>query len=1185
MKIHLQNFIIRAALLVLIFSSTAASAQITASLLRQGPASQSAKTLERSKDNTKSQRPLKGFLSAVEKTFHVHFTFESSVVKDKKIGDDVEIQNSLEETLKNALHPLKLRYYKVSDKYYTIFKAEDSHKYEKKSNNTSDNVGDTVSQVEPQHVNQSATVSVLAAIQITGKVIDEAGAGMPGVNVVEKGTSNGTVTDNVGRYSLNVTDENSVLVISFVGYRNAEEVVGSRTEITTQLNPDVQTLTEVVVVGYSTQERKNVTAAVSTINPEQLENRPVTNMYQALQGLAPNLIIQQNVAEPGSVQTLNIRGVGSFTDNSPLIIVDGVNVGSLGLNYLNPNDVESITVLKDAASSAIYGSQAANGVIYVVTKSGQRNEQMSIQYNGMFGLQSPTTTPKAVEGWEFMTLKNEALNNSNLPPQFAPQQIADQRAAGSYPWAYDEFVNNVVPQQNQNLSITGGSKNTSYLLSAGYMNQQSMFNGDYIPRDKRFYYKRYNLRTNISTQLNKVIKTDLNVAYTHGVNRNHPFSTGIMVRDAMRTPRIYPIVDEAGNFVVPPLTSNSVFAQLSKGGFKSTQSNNLLGVLNVTVTPIENLRLNVNTSANYSFYNEELQVREFTYAPQYTTAAPPQFNEQRKSNWSDLTRTFFATLEYERNFGDHNGKVLVGYRSDYVSNYSFVSAYRVNGTVLDDDYIIGGDFTRDQNGNITGNITNYNGITNPERKTINSVFGRVNYAFRDKYLAEFTWRYDGASVLAPDNRWFFFPAVSLGWRVTDENFLKPFRDAVGEVKLRYSIGQVGNSNIGGFNYLSRVIYDPPDDQFYQAQYSFNNTATQGVLFSPVNPELEWERSTMANYGIDVNLFNNSLSLSFDYFNKDTDGIYFTPSVPGTLGLSSPIQNFAEVKNVGWEFMLNWRTTTGNINHTVGFNVADNTNKVIRVGEEQILGSDFNYIIKEGFPISSYYLYKSDGLYQNLDDLENAPSVPFAYNQRVNPGDIRYIDKNSDGVIDGNDRYILGNPFPRFTFGFNYSGTWKNFDFQMLWQGVGKRVQYLRGDIVEAFHNNEEHAFVQHKDRWTPTNPDATYPRLTASTSTNSNNTAYSDYWLFDTKYLRLKNLQIGYSLPESWISKAGIQSLRIYFSAQNLVTFSPKRFRKIGIDAEFTQFDNKLNFSNYDPIAGRNYPNAKVLAAGIDIKF
>lgn len=281
----------------------------------------------------------------------------------------------------------------------------------------------------------------------------------------------------------------------------------------------------------------------------------------------------------------------------------------------------------------------------------------------------------------------------------------------------------------------------------------------------------------------------------------------------------------------------------------------------------------------------------------------------------------------------------------------------------------------------------------------------------------------------------------------------------------------------------------------------------------------------------------------------------------------------------------YRTTTGAVSHNVGFNVSDNTNKVLKVGAEQILGYDFNYIIKEGYPISAYYLYKSDGLYQNIDDIENAPVVPFAPGQTVYPGDIRYVDKDKNGTIDSNDRYILGTPFPRFTFGLTYSATFRSFDFQMFWQGVGKRVQYLRGDVVEAFHNNEEHLFVQHKDRWIPTNPDATYPRLTASTSANANNTAYSDYWLFDTKYLRLKNVQLGYTLPKQFTARAGIESFRIYFSGQNLLTFAPKRFAQLGMDPEFTQFDNKLSFANYDPIAGRNYPNARVLAIGADIKF
>lgn len=1158
MKVCLLNKIL---LLLVLKSAFAVSspAQVTASIT--GPVM-----------SLESQESLKEFLSTLERKFNVYFTFESILVRDKKVPPNALVSGSLDETLRRVLPQLELTYKKVSDQYYVIFRKQDNAPGEDQAPDE----GKNEETANPPAETIKASVRS-AALQVSGRITDENGEGMPAVNVVEKGTTNGVVADTDGRFAIQVNGPESVLVISFVGYKTVEETVGSRTEINVQLQPDVSTLSEIVVVGYGTQDKKALTAAVNTIDPKEITNRPVANMYQAMQGLAPNLTIQQNNAEPGSVPVLNIRGVGSFTDNSPLIIVDGIVVGPLGLNYLNPNDVENISVLKDAASAAIYGSQAANGVIYVTTKRGKRDEKTSVQYSGLFGLQSPTTSPKPVEAWEFMTLKNEARNNSGIAPSFTPEQIQQQRARGSYPWAYDKMVNNTVPMLNQNISITGGSKNTSYLLSAGYLNQQSMFNGDYIPDDQRFYYKRYNFRTNVSTTINKYIEAGVNLSYTNGTNRMHAFSTGLLIRDAMRTPRIYPIRDENNNWVVPELTSNSVFAQLVNGGWKLTQSNNLLGGVNVTITPLEHLKIKVNTSANYSFYNEELQRRKFDYAPEYSASAPPKFNEQSKASWNDLNTTFFATAEYDKTMGKHFAKVLAGYRSDFVRLYSHVSAYRGYGTIIDEDYMIGGDYVRDELTGEPGNITKYTGITNPELKTINSVFGRVNYSYDDKYLAEFTWRYDGATVLAPQNRWFFFPAFSLGWRLTDEAFMESVRDFA-DIKLRYSWGQVGNSNIGGFNYLARV-------RPVIGQYSFNNTGVQGVDFTTVNPELEWERSTMNDVGIDIALFQGKLSGSFDYFDKMTKGIYFVTSVPGTLGQGASIENFATVRNVGWEVSVNYHATSGPVSHTVGFNVADNTNKVLKVGEEQILGNDFNYIIKEGYPISAYYLYKSDGLYQNLDDIERAPKVPFADGQMVHPGDIRFVDKDNNGTLDDNDKFILGTPFPRYTFGINYSATYKNFDFQMFWQGVGKRSQYLRGDIVEAFHNNEEHLFVQHKDRWLPTNPDATYPRLTATSTSNRNNTQYSDYWLFDTKYIRLKNVQLGYTLPQSLTSKAGIQTFRIYFSAQNLLTFAPKRFAQLGMDPEFTQFDNKLNFANYDPIAGRNYPNAKVLAIGADIKF
>ncbi|RAV99217.1 SusC/RagA family TonB-linked outer membrane protein [Pseudochryseolinea flava] len=1122
-----------------------------------------------------SQKTLKDFLASLEKTFKVYFTFESAIVRDKKVSNELMVSNNLEETLERALTPLNLKFEKVSDKYYSIFNVNGKQTF------TAEESGDLVqtTTADLTAAIEGGALSSSAVIRVSGTITDENGSPMPGVNIVEKSTTNGVVTDTDGKFALDVRNQESILVISFVGYLPVEETVGTRTELSVQLTPDIATLSEVVVVAYGTQNKKDLTASVSTIKPDQIQNRPVTNIYQALQGLAPNLTIQQNNAEPGSVQTLNIRGVGSFTSNTPLIMIDGISVSEVGLNNLNPNDIENISILKDAASSAIYGSQAANGVIYITTKRGNKSDQVSVQYSGLFGLQSPTTSPQAVEAWEFMTLKNEALVNSGASPQFRPEEIRAARENGSEPWAYDEMVNNTVPQLNQNISVTGGTKNTSYLLSAGYLNQQSMFNNDYVSKANRFYYKRYNLRSNISVQINKFVKADLNLAYTNGVTRKHPFSTGILIRDAMRTPRIYQIKDDNGNFVVPGQTSNSVFASLSQGGYKMLRSNDLLGGLNVVVTPVENLVVNVNTSGNFSIYNEETQIKKFEYAPEYrASSAPPLNNEQAKSNWNDLTRVFFSTIEYSKTIGNHFGKILFGYRNDFEGKGSFVGARRFNGNVLDDDYMSGGDF-RYLNGEVDLGVDAYNGMSNPRRKVVNSVFGRLNYTYADKYLAEFTWRYDGASVLAPHNRWFFFPAFSLGWRATDETFLESVKNNFGDIKFRYSWGQVGNSNIGGFEYISLVRFTP-------GQYSFNNTGMQGATFTPINPDLDWERSTMSNYGVDVDLIGGKLTASFDFFNKITKGIYFRPSVPGTLGQSSPLQNYAEVQNIGWEAVVSYRATTGEIQHTISANMSDNMNKILKMGEAQIQGADFSFINKEGHPISAYYLLKSDGLYQNMDDIENAPEVPFAGNLQVKPGDIRYVDKNSDGKIDEtNDRYILDTPFPRFTFGVMYNATWKNFDFQMFWQGVGQRAQYLRGDIVEAFHNNEEHLYITHKDRWTPTNPDASYPRLTTSTTEAKNNTAYSDYWLYDTKYARLKNLQIGYTLPASLSNRFGMQSFRVYFSGQNLLTIAPERFRKLGMDPEFTQFDNKLSFSNYDPVAGRNYPNAKVLSVGVDIKF
>lgn len=1085
-----------------------------------------------------------------QQTQYVFVYSNDEISASRKVSLNVR-EKKLEEILEMILSPLDIRFELINNKI--ILKQ-----------------GNVFAAVYSQQEN----------VTINGRVVSDNGEGIPGVNVRLQSASNiGTVTTETGHFTLRIPADraNDTLICTSVGFQPATVPINGRTTLTILLSTDSKELSEVVITAYGSQRKGHVTAAISTISTKDIEGRPVANMFQALQGTAPNLTLQQATAEPGAALTLNIRGVGSLTGNGPLIIIDGVQASNEGLQNLNPYDVESISVLKDAASSAIYGSQAANGVIYITTKKGKKDEKPAVQYNGLYGWQMPTSLPRQVEGWEYMTLKNEALVNSGKTPQFSPQEIAQWQQRGSEPAYLREMLREFTPQQNHNISLTGGGKSSSYLLSLGYVNQGNMLENSYLT-NADFNYKRYNARANMSVEVSKFVRVDVNMAYTKSYFNRQQADIGLLMRDAMRTPRIYPVKDSLGNYVVPALNSNNVIAQLEYGGYNRRERDNLLGGLNVAITPLEHFTINLNASGTYSITNDNNRTNKYTYAPYYTTANPPIYNSQTISEYKDLTTNVFATAEYENTFGRHYVKGQVGARSDAMNENYGLMARRHGVTNLDPDWSIGGGYIPRPDGTLDyATIGEYNDIRNPNLYALNSLFGRVNYVYNDKYLAEFTWRYDGSSKLAPGHRWQFFPAFSLGWRVTDEDFLQGFRDRFGNVKFRYSWGQVGNSNIGGFNYLARVTLDPN-------RYPFNNTANPGADFTAYNEQLEWEISTMSNYGVDADFLNNRLQVSFDYFNKRTTGIYLFQVVPGTAGIGSSLQNVGEVENQGWELAVSWRTKTGAVNHSIGANLSDNLNRVIRFGQESIRGSDYSYIIREGFPIASYFGYKSNGLYQNLDDIKNAPKVPFANNQQVQPGDIRYIDRNEDGVIDADDRFVFGNPFPRYTFGFTYNATWKNFDFTMFWQGVGKRSQFLRGDIVEAFHNNEDHAFVQHIDRWTPTNPDATYPRLTIGTA-NANNFAYSDYWMFDTKYLRLKNLQLGYSLPRSVTSAVNLQGARLYFTSQNLLTFTPRRFRELGVDPEFTQYDDKLGFSNYNAIAGRNYPNAATFAFGLDIKF
>ncbi|MCU0354107.1 MAG: TonB-dependent receptor [Cytophagales bacterium] len=1038
---------------------------------------------------------------------------------------------------------------------------------------------------------RSTGVQVLE-ISVSGTVRNETNEPMPGVSVALKGSTLGTVTTADGKYTLSIPDNqaNGTLVFSFIGYTTEETPIGGRTVIDISLLPDIQALSEIVVVGYGTQQRKNLTSSVATVGNQDIESRPTTNAFQALQGVAANVTIQQNNAEPGAVPVFNIRGVGSFSSNNePLIIIDGLIAGSLGFANLNPSDIENVTILKDASSAAIYGSQAGNGVVLVTTKRGKNEQKPTVRYNGLFGWQNPTTRPQAVEGWEFMTLKNEGLVNSGLVPQFSPQQIQQMRDRGSYPWMFDEQFRRNAPQVKHDVTVSGGGKNTNYLASFGYLNQENMLNNQYVRNnDNEFYYRRYNARLNMTTQISKMLSVSMNAAYAKAYTRGTSASMDFIIRDALRTPRIYPIVNEDGTFPTTASLSGNTIAALALGGFRMLETDNLVANFDATLTPLEGLRFNMNASGNYFQYNDQAQGRAFTYNSPFPSD-PPRNNVLEKSSWRDYNTNVYFTGEYERRFGKHNAKVLAGYRSDFFSNGSYINprdgrfypelyTRQINGIPLDNSLLLQGEYLRNRAGVIDGGFVDYNRNANPQLSVLNSVFGRFNYSFDDKYLFEFTWRYDGSSKLAPQNRWLFYPAASVAWRLTNEPFMANIADRFGNIKLRASYGQVGNSGIGGYEFIPRI--EP-----VSGAYAFNNISANGVNILPFNPELRWATVTNTNFGVDVEVLKNALTVSFDYFRALNDGIYYAPVVPGTFGQGSPVQNFATVLNRGWELVVNYNLTTGPVKHSFNANLSDNFNTIQKLGADALIGFDFQGILREGYPIASYFMYKNAGLFQTFEEIQNSPRQPFAQNGQPQPGDIKYVDKNGDNLIDAQDRFVGGNPFPRYAYGFTYRGAYKGFDLTVFLQGVGERAQYLRGDAVEAFHNNEEHLYVQHKDRWTPTNPDATYPRLTATTAAAANNVVFSDYWLYDTRYLRLKNLQVGYSLPAALLSKAKIASARIYVSGQNMLTWVPERFRRLGIDPEFTQFGNRLSFDRYAGIAGRNYPNSRVMAVGLDVSF
>lgn len=977
---------------------------------------------------------------------------------------------------------------------------------------------------------------------LEGQVVDQDGEPLIGVNVLVKGTTQGTATDIDGRFALENVDDNAVLVFSYVGYQTQEVNLSGRANITITMVEDLQTLDEVVVVGYGTQKKVSLTSAVSSLSTKDLVARPSRNIQSALQGQVPGLTVWDQGGSPGAANFFfRIRGTTTLNNNSPLVIVDGVEQR---WNDINPNEIETISVLKDASSTAIYGSRAANGVLLITTKRGKAGE-FKINYNMTYDLQNLTTVPKHMDTETYLRLQNLAYQNRGSNPLYSEEQINNWIMPGAdrllYPlpntW-FETVIQKNAPMQNHNLTFSGGSDKLTSLVSLNYFDQA----GIYPNQDA----DRYQIRLNNDLVLNDHIRlnADINVRRNSRNNTNFGNLYHQMIHGSQFAVPVYP----DGTYGLSR-QGHSPLAYSDPELFGSTRIVENYGVINLK--GVWNISEHLNFSSQYAFDYLSLSslVKNPTYAivdywnPDVTLKRNDvnNINERRREY---LQTTWNNVITYNNSFQRNEVTILGGYSE------IFFDEKNVNA--------LGRDF-------YNNDILNL-GQSDPENRSVGSsyldwglrsFFGRVNYSFDEKYLFEFNMRYDGSSRFPEENRYTFFPSVSGAWRLSSEQFWGNLENVVDLFKIRMSWGKSGNQNVGLYTYYSNLAVGN--------HYVFNDVPVTGVRQTDLaSQNLTWEVTSQTNIGVDFSLFGN-IDVTFDWFDKQTEGILLDLPIPGVVGLDPVPTNAGVVQNKGWEFLLTYRNSVNELNFSLNTNLSDVENKVVDLfstgpyysGERQW------YITAEGHPIDALWAFRSDGYYTQKDFEENYPLL--APDAAV--GDIKYLDINNDGVINADDREIVGSTLPRFVYGIGVSLDWRAFDLNIQFQGVGKQDMA----IVGAFTENgswEGFALDIGKDYWTAENPNAKFPRPQKQTNKNLNP---SDFWVVNASYLRLKNFQFGYSIPSNIIEKINIRNLRAFIGGTNLLSLS--KLNEWGTDAE--------------TITGRTdyYQPVKTYSFGFNVEF
>lgn len=948
--------------------------------------------------------------------------------------------------------------------------------------------------------------------RVTGVVTDEYGDPIIGANVIEKGTTNGIITDLDGKFTINV-NPGAVLQFSYIGYMTREITVKDQSVLSIKLSEDTQALNEVVVVGYGVQRKVTTTGAVTKLEGDDLNKMTVVNVTKALQGMSPGITIVDRGGAPGSDDPeIYLRGVGTTGNANPLVLVDGIE---MSLSQIPSSEIDNISVLKDAASASIYGSRAAHGVILVTTKRGKEGK-VRLSYDGSIGFQDRAVKAEQVSAREYMSMVNEALINSGGSSKYTEEDILATEN-GSDPfnhsftnWPDEVYKSNYITQHTLNLN--GGSEVGRYLVSFDYLDQPGL--------TENTEYKRYSYRVNTDLNIGKMLKVSSDMTFRH-IDRLWPEALGDAQSNAWSMQPTTPNKYENGDYVLDKQNRSVLsYTDLDVVGEDRYNMDAVYGQVKADFEPIKDLIFTGMVSLNGNWDRRKIHYKNHKYYNEagelITQRNNPNSVKDERNNSYQMTMRFLAN--YKKRFGDDHDLAFL-YGMEQISFRNYYSMAQRKDLISDalPDVSLGSAGSQFAEGR-------------PTKWGINSYFGRINYGFRDKYLFEANIRADGSSRFAKGHKWGVFPSFSAAWRISEEGFMKNL-GFVDNLKLRASWGQTGNERIDAFMFLP--------------QYNTANVVMNGSLVSAVyqkkmaNPDVTWETVEQTNVGLDFAFLNNSLYGEIDWYTKDTKDILLALGIPKFIGLDAPEQNAGVVRNSGIETMLGFRKTFGEVTFNTSVNLAYNKNEWIDRGgdDKNISGYTIQHL---GSALNSFFIYEADGLIANEKELEEYrakyKSDPRGMSD-LHAGDVKLVDSNGDGTIDPDDRQIFTSNIPKFTYGLNIGGEYKGFDVSLLFQGSSGANRMMYGEWIEG-PSYEAFTGVHFRDRWTEENQDgnAKMPRLEAAN--NRNASTYNSFFLKKVNYLRLKNVQVGYTFPSSIVDKLHLTKLRLYVSGSNLFTFS-----------------------------------------------